>query len=212
VAACLPSVATRAIAADGRRLVAAKLAAAVLLFLAIAAAPAAAHDEPPQGMRIEGVASFYGVRHHGRMKANGAPFDMMSATVAHRDLPLGTEIQIRNLANGRTARAVVTDRGPYVDGRALDVSLGVARRLDMQQSGLARVEIRVLDVARPGVAAFHEAPGLRGHRPPGEGQLAPASSGAHRVASARPVHARPTAASAATRHRHAAMPPALHGG
>jgi rare lipoprotein A len=69
---------------------------------------------------------------------------MMQATVAHRTLPLGTVVEVRNLANGRTAQAEVTDRGPYARGRVLDVSKGVAQRLDMLHPGTAPVEIRVL--------------------------------------------------------------------
>ena len=76
--------------------------------------------------------------------ANQQPFQMMQATVAHRTLPLGTMVEVRNLENGRTAQAEVTDRGPYARGRVLDVSKGLARRLDMLHAGTAPVEIRVL--------------------------------------------------------------------
>ncbi|MBV8913147.1 MAG: septal ring lytic transglycosylase RlpA family lipoprotein [Acetobacteraceae bacterium] len=76
--------------------------------------------------------------------ANQRPFRMERATVAHRSLPLGTVVEVRNLENGRTAEAEVTDRGPYVRGRVLDVSKAVAEQLDMLHPGTAPVEIRVL--------------------------------------------------------------------
>ena len=91
-----------------------------------------------------GEASWYGEFHQGKPMANQRPFRMMRATVAHRTLPLGTLVEVRNLENGRRARAEVTDRGPYARGRVLDVSKGVARRLDMVRPGTAPVEIRVL--------------------------------------------------------------------
>jgi rare lipoprotein A len=91
-----------------------------------------------------GQASWYGRFHEGRLMANQRPFRMMDATVAHRTLPLGTMVEVRNLTNGRVAEAEVTDRGPYVRGRVLDVSKGVAEQLDMVQPGTAPVEIRVL--------------------------------------------------------------------
>lgn len=91
-----------------------------------------------------GEASWYGEFHQGKPMANQRPFRMMQPTVAHRTLPLGTVVEVRNLRNGRKVRAEVTDRGPYARGRVLDVSKGLARRLDMLHSGTAPVEIRVL--------------------------------------------------------------------
>lgn len=76
--------------------------------------------------------------------ANRRPFRMMRATVAHRTLPLGTVVEVRNLDNGRTVKAEVTDCGPYARGRVLDVSKGVAQSLAMLHPGTAPVEIRVL--------------------------------------------------------------------
>lgn len=98
--------------------------------------------------QARGLASWYGHQHHGRLMADGKKFDQWASTVAHRRLPLGTEILIRNLANGRTARATVTDRGPYVSGRILDLSRGLASRLDMIESGVTRVEYSVLTPGR----------------------------------------------------------------
>ena len=91
-----------------------------------------------------GQASWYGGFHHGRKMANGRPFNMYANTVAHRTLPLGTVVQVTNRSNGRSVTATVTDRGPYAKRRVLDVSRGIANKLDMLKSGTATVEITVL--------------------------------------------------------------------
>lgn len=95
-----------------------------------------------------GTASWYGGRHHGRKMANGRRFNQHAPIVAHRRLPLGSKVEVCNLRNGRCVRATVTDRGPYVKGRVLDVSRGLARRLDMLETGTAPVEITMLEVGR----------------------------------------------------------------
>lgn len=116
---------------------------ALLAASLLAGAPAEAGD------RQTGVASWYGGRHHGRLTASGQRFDKNAATVAHPTLPLLTIVRIRNLATGAVATAEVTDRGPYVRGRIIDVSEGLARRLDMRRSGTAPVEVRVLRRPHP---------------------------------------------------------------
>jgi rare lipoprotein A len=93
-----------------------------------------------------GQASWYGEFHEGKLMANQRPFRMDEATVAHRTLPLGTLIEVRNLKNGRFVDAEVTDRGPYVRGRMLDVSKAVAEELEMLEGGTAAVEIRVIQL------------------------------------------------------------------
>ncbi len=102
---------------------------------------------PPKACAAEpqvGQASWYGGFHHGRKMANGRPFNMYANTVAHRTLPLGTVVQVTNRSNGRSVTATVTDRGPYAKRRVLDVSRGIANKLDMLKSGTATVEITVL--------------------------------------------------------------------
>jgi rare lipoprotein A len=94
-----------------------------------------------------GVASFYGGKHHGQLMANGKRFDQNAGTVAHRTLPLGSHVCVENLSNGReVCNLTVTDRGPYVRGRIIDVSRGVARRLDMVDDGTTRVEVTLLSL------------------------------------------------------------------
>src|SRR3954462_4461658 len=113
------------------------------LLCTIAVTPISA-AQPSVGQR--GQASWYGEFHEGKLMANQRPFRMDEATVAHRTLPLGTLIEVRNLKNGRFVDAEVTDRGPYVRGRMLDVSKAVAEELDMLEGGTAAVEIRVIQL------------------------------------------------------------------
>jgi rare lipoprotein A len=88
------------------------------------------------------VASWYGSNHVGKSMANGQPFDMYANTAAHKTLPLGTKLRLTNPANGRTATVEVTDRGPFIKGRNLDVSYGVARKLGMVEQGVAKLRMQ----------------------------------------------------------------------
>jgi rare lipoprotein A len=96
----------------------------------------------PRGKSATWVrASWYGARHHGRRMANGQPFNMYGDTVAHRSLPLGTTVTLSNPRTGRAVQAQVTDRGPFIAGRDLDVSYGVAKKLGMLHAGVARLKM-----------------------------------------------------------------------
>ena len=92
-----------------------------------------------------GVASYYGSKFQGRTTASGAVFDMYRLTAAHRVLPLGTRIRVTNLSNGRWVDVEVNDRGPFVEGRILDVSYAAALELEMVAPGTARVMIEILE-------------------------------------------------------------------
>lgn len=92
-----------------------------------------------------GVASYYGAEFHGRPTASGEIFDMNGFTCAHRTLPLGTIVRITNLENGKSIELKVNDRGPFVDGRIVDLSRGAAEKLGMIQLGTAIVKIEVVD-------------------------------------------------------------------
>jgi rare lipoprotein A len=93
-----------------------------------------------------GTASWYGGKFHGRLTASGTRFDKRRLTAAHRTLPLGTKARIVNLENGRSVEVTVTDRGPYVRGRIIDLSEKAAQLLGMEKSGLAAVSIEISDV------------------------------------------------------------------
>ena len=96
-----------------------------------------------------GVASWYGPGFHGKLTASGEIYDMHAITAAHRTLPLGTMIEVRNLENGRTTLARINDRGPHKRGRIVDLSLGAAEALEMDQAGLARVRLTVVEPPPP---------------------------------------------------------------
>jgi rare lipoprotein A len=104
------------------------------------------HADSSQGRRGSevGLASWYGEFHHGQPTASGEIFDMTRMTAAHRTLPLGTQLRVVNLQNGRVVQVRVNDRGPYVDGRILDLSREAARALDMEHSGVATVKLQVI--------------------------------------------------------------------
>ena len=97
-----------------------------------------------RGQVIEGKASWYGGRFHGRRTASGERFNRHASTLASRGLPFRTRVRITNLHNGRTAVGRVNDRGPFVRGRVIDVSEALARRLGMRRRGTARVRVEVL--------------------------------------------------------------------
>jgi len=91
--------------------------------------------------RQSGIASYYGPQFSGRPMADGTPFDPESNHAASRTLPLGTWVRVTNVENGKSAVVQIRDRGPYVDGRIIDLSPRTARRLDMIEQGLADVEV-----------------------------------------------------------------------
>jgi rare lipoprotein A len=96
-----------------------------------------------------GLASWYGKQFHGRTTASGEDFNMFELTAAHRQLPLGTYVKVTNLKNGKWIIVRVNDRGPYVEGRIMDLSYSAARMLSFR-SGIERVR---LDVVQPETVA-----------------------------------------------------------
>ena len=97
---------------------------------------------------LDGVASYYGKEHHGKKTANGEIFDMHQLTAAHRSLPFGSQVKVTNLSNQRSVIVRINDRGPYYQGRIIDLSLAAAERLDMVQSGITKVKLEVLEAKR----------------------------------------------------------------
>jgi rare lipoprotein A len=89
------------------------------------------------------VASWYGKEHHGRAMANGEIFDMNAATIAHKEIPLGTRVELENPSTGERAKAVVADRGPYIAGRDVDLSYGLAKRLSLLEKGVGPLVMHV---------------------------------------------------------------------
>ncbi|WBV43998.1 septal ring lytic transglycosylase RlpA family protein [Pseudoroseomonas cervicalis] len=108
-----------------------------------AAGPRRQAQAPRAGQRrvIRGRASYYANRFHGRRMANGRRFDRHAHTAASRTLPLGSRARVRNLENGRSATVTITDRGPHLQSRVIDLSPATAAQLGMLRQGLARVEV-----------------------------------------------------------------------
>lgn len=102
----------------------------------------------------EGNASWYGVPYHGRKAANGETYDMYKLTAAHRTLPFETVVRVTNLRNGKQTQVRITDRGPFVEGRIIDLSLAAAREIDMVATGVARVRLEFVNGPPPMVGAF----------------------------------------------------------
>ena len=94
---------------------------------------------------LQGVASWYGYPHHGRITASGRRFNMYEMTAAHRTLPLGTRLRVTNLTNGRAVTVTITDRGPFVKNRVLDLSYAAAREIGMVGPGTAPVQLEVIE-------------------------------------------------------------------
>jgi rare lipoprotein A len=114
-------------------------AAGVLLTLAAACAHA-----PPQAPATpigEGIASYYGGALRGNRTASGERFEPDAFTAAHRTLAFGTCLRVENLDNGRSVQVRINDRGPFVQGRIVDVSEAAARALDFIQRGVTRVKL-----------------------------------------------------------------------
>ena len=91
-----------------------------------------------------GIASYYADAYHGRPTASGERFDMHQLTAAHPRLKFGTRVRVTNTANHRAVLVRINDRGPFVAGRVIDVSLAAAEELQMVQSGLAAVTLEVV--------------------------------------------------------------------
>src|SRR5437016_8973146 len=96
------------------------------------------------GSTESGVASWYGHPYHGRRAANGEIYDMEKMTAAHRTLPFGTWVLVTNLGNSKTVEVRITDRGPFIDGRIIDLSHAAARAIDLIGPGTARVRVEII--------------------------------------------------------------------
>jgi rare lipoprotein A len=116
-------------------------AGATLLFLSTRGHADLAGRKDDAAFRQVGMASWYGPGFHGRKTASGERFDQNDLTAAHRKLPLGAEVKVTNLENGRSTTVEINDRGPYAKGRVIDLSKAAARKLGMVENGVAKVRI-----------------------------------------------------------------------
>ncbi len=132
------------------RLAAAVLAASVACAGASAGAGPGGEGGGAGGAQAEvGLASYYADRFHGRRTASGEPYDRDAFTCAHPRARFGTRLRVTDLATGRSVVVRVNDRGPFVKGRIVDLSLAAARALGIVERGLARVRVEPLGEAAP---------------------------------------------------------------
>jgi rare lipoprotein A len=108
----------------------------------------AAPAPPPVGSTEVGYASWYGDPYHGRRAANGEIYDKNQLTAAHRTLPFETIVKVTDLENNRSVNVRITDRGPFVNGRIIDLSLAAAKDLAMIGPGTAMVRLEILSGGR----------------------------------------------------------------
>ncbi|MEE8188074.1 MAG: septal ring lytic transglycosylase RlpA family protein [Kiloniellales bacterium] len=97
------------------------------------------------GYKETGIASWYGPGFHGRSTANGETYDENGLTAAHRTLPLPTMVQVTNLENGRSIKLRINDRGPFKNGRIIDVSRRAAQLLGFHRGGTAKVRVEIIE-------------------------------------------------------------------
>src|SRR5438270_5255393 len=118
--------------------------------------PARAAAPVKVGHSENGMASWYGHPYHGRAAANGEIYDMEKMTAAHRTLPFNTWVRVYDLDNHKTTDVRIIDRGPFIDGRIIDLSHAAAREIEMIGPGVAKVRIEVIRApanAPPGLFA-----------------------------------------------------------
>ncbi len=116
-----------------------------------APAPMTPRKQPqplPLGYSEEGIASWYGIPYHGRRAADGEIYDMETLVAAHKLMPFNTWVRVTNLSNGRTVDVRIIDRGPFVDGRIIDLSKAAARQIDLLEAGITRVRLQVIGAPR----------------------------------------------------------------
>lgn len=107
-----------------------------------------------KGQVIKGIASWYGREYHGRTTANGEIYNMYGITAAHKTLPFGTIVKVTRKENGKSVILKINDRGPFIEGREIDLSFGAARALDMVNDGIAPVQIAILKLPGPSIRAI----------------------------------------------------------
>jgi rare lipoprotein A len=105
-------------------------------------------DVKPLAVEI-GLASWYGAPFHNRRGSNGQLYNMNAMTAAHRTLPLGSIVRVTNVKTGSSTVVRITDRGPFIEGRILDLSLAAAKKIDVWGPGIAAVRIEVLETPVP---------------------------------------------------------------
>lgn len=99
---------------------------------------------PKMGQQFRGIASWYGPNFHAKKTSNGETYNMYDMTAAHKELPMNTMVKVYNVENGKSVIVRINDRGPFVDGRIIDLSNTAAHKIDMVKKGTAKVAVTVL--------------------------------------------------------------------
>lgn len=102
-------------------------------------------DEGPRKVFEQGGASWYGIQFHQRKTANGERFDMGAITAAHKTLPFNTRVCVRSLVNGKEVLVRINDRGPFAQGRVIDLSRAAAEQIGLLSMGIKQVALSVID-------------------------------------------------------------------
>ena len=102
----------------------------------------------PIGYTEQGIASWYGIPYHGRHAADGEIYDMETLVAAHKLMPFNTWLHVTNLSNGKTVNVRIIDRGPFVEGRIIDLSKAAARQIDLIGPGIGPVRLEVISAPR----------------------------------------------------------------
>ena len=105
--------------------------------------------QPSAGYTAEGNASWYGIPFHGRHASNGEIYDMHKLTAAHRTLPFDTMVRVTNLTNGKSTVVRITDRGPFIENRIIDLSMAAAREIESIGPGVVPVRLEILSAIDP---------------------------------------------------------------
>ena len=111
------------------------------------------------GFSEKGFASWYGTKFHGQRTSSGEPYDMYAMTAAHKSLRIPTYVEVKNLSNNRKAIVKVNDRGPFHEGRVIDLSYAAATKLGVAETGTAPVTIRVIEIGKKEMVVAGVAPG-----------------------------------------------------
>ncbi len=101
-----------------------------------------------RGFTEEGIASWYGKAFHGKKTANGEVYNMYGISAAHKTLPLGTMVRVHNLENNKKLNVRINDRGPFIEGRIIDLSYEAAKLLGVAAPGTARVKIAAMNIVQ----------------------------------------------------------------
>jgi rare lipoprotein A len=154
-------------AASARRFAIAAVSVTLVLVAAVRSPGEVRTDDVPH--TLEGYASWYAGKFHGRTTASGEIFDTNEFTAAHKTLPFGTVVEVTHTDNGRSVQVRINDRGPFVEGRVIDLSRAAAEALNMTAEGVARVHLQIIAEPEPTmkliqVASFASAANARRKR------------------------------------------------